>query len=130
MIMLWAPITLAVLVGAIACFIGGWLAPELVALAGYGSPALLTLMGLYVLARALLFSGALDRLRILLGSPRYRTPSQLIALLALVVAPAASLLVGSSRRDLRFRQRFNATVLAAKRTGATLRDRTRAVGDA
>ena len=123
MIMLWAPITLAVLVGAIACFIGGWLAPELVALAGYGSPALLTLMGLYVLARALLLSGALDRLRKLLGSPRYRTPSQLIALLALVVAPAASLLVGSSRRDLRLRQRFNATVLAAKRTGATLRDR-------
>ena len=36
---------------------------------------------------------------------------------------AGSLLAGTSLRELRFRQRFNATVLAAKRTGATLRDR-------
>ena len=36
---------------------------------------------------------------------------------------AGSLLAGTSLRELRFRQRFNATVLAVKRTGATLRDR-------
>lgn len=85
-------ISLAVLLGAIACFIGGWLAPELVALvatglliatrvlspgdvlAGFGNPALITLMGLFVLAQALLRSGALDRLRELLASPSIRTP--------------------------------------------------------
>ena len=98
-------ITLAVLIAAVAAFIGGWLAPDLVALmaaglliatrvlspadalAGFGSPALITLMGLFVLAQALLRSGALDRLRELLASPRIRTPPQLIALFALVVAP-------------------------------------------
>ena len=37
--------------------------------------------------------------------------------------PAGSLLAGNSLRELRFRQRFNATVLAVKRTGATLQDR-------
>jgi di/tricarboxylate transporter len=100
-----AAITLAVLVAAIACFIGGWLAPEFVALsaaglliaggvlqpgqalAGFGSPALLTLMGMFVLAEGLLHSGALDRLRELLASPRIRTPQQLTALLVGVVAP-------------------------------------------
>jgi di/tricarboxylate transporter len=106
-----ALITLAVLGAAIACFIGGWLAPELVALvaaglliatrvlsptdalAGFGSPALITLMGLFVLAQALLHSGALDRLRELLASPHIRTPPpQLIALLALVVAPLSGLI--------------------------------------
>ena len=103
-------ITLAVLAAAIACFIGGWLAPELVALvaaglliatrvlspgdalAGFGSPALITLMALFVIAQALLHSGALDRLRELLASPRIRTPPQLIALLALVVAPLSGLI--------------------------------------
>ena len=103
-------ITLAVLIAAVAAFIGGWLAPELVALmaaglliatrvlspadalAGFGSPALITLMGLFVLAQALLRSGALDRLRELLASPRIRTPPQLIALLALVVAPLSGLI--------------------------------------
>ena len=40
-----------------------------------------------------------------------------------VLVPAGSLLSGTSLRELRFRQRFNATVLAVKRTGTTLRDR-------
>jgi di/tricarboxylate transporter len=47
-------------------------------LAGFGSPALITLMGLFVLAQELLHSGALARLRELLASPRIRTPPQLI----------------------------------------------------
>jgi di/tricarboxylate transporter len=103
-------ITLGVLTGAISCFIGGWLAPELVALlaarvliaarvlspaealAGFGSPALLTLMGLFVIAHGLLRSGALDRLRELLASPRIRNPRQLVALLTLVVAPLSGVI--------------------------------------
>lgn len=83
-------ITLAVLLAAIVVFVGGWLAPEIVALvaaglliatgvlkagdalAGFGSPALITLLGMFVLSEGLLHSGALDRLRELLGSPRIR----------------------------------------------------------
>jgi len=89
-----ALVTLLLLGLAIACFIGGWLAPDLVALlaagllmatgvltpnealAGFGSPALITLVGLFVLSSGLLHSGALDRLRELLASPRIRNPSQ------------------------------------------------------
>ncbi|QVL52129.1 MAG: SLC13 family permease [Cyanobium sp. M30B3] len=105
-----AAITLAVLVAAIACFVTGWLAPEFVAisaaglliaggvlspgqaLAGFGSPALITLMGMFVLAEGLLHSGALDRLRELLASPRIRTPQQLTALLVGVVAPLSGVI--------------------------------------
>ena len=89
-----ALVTLLLLGLAIACFIGGWLAPELVALlaagllmatgvltpnealAGFGSSALITLVGLFLLSNGLLHSGALDRLRELLASPRIRNPSQ------------------------------------------------------
>ncbi len=100
-----AVITLAILVLAIVLFISGALAPELTgllsvglligsgiltpqkALAGFGSPALITLMGLFAVSAALFKSGALDRLRELIASERIRTPRRLIALLALVVAP-------------------------------------------
>lgn len=100
-----ALVTLLLLALAIACFIGGWLAPELVALlaagllmatgvltpnealAGFGSPALITLVGLFVLSNGLLHSGALDRLRELLASPRIRNPSQLMLVFGFVVAP-------------------------------------------
>jgi len=109
-ITLQALITLAVLAMVLGCLIGGWLAPELVALlsagaliatrvlspaealAGFGSPALLTLMGLFVIAQGLLRSGALDRLRELLASPRLRSPRQLVALLTLVVAPLSGVI--------------------------------------
>jgi di/tricarboxylate transporter len=105
-----AGFTLVVLVAAIVCFVGGWLAPEFVALsavglliaggvlqpaqalAGFGSPALITLMGMFVLAEGLLHSGALDRLRELLASPRIRTPQQLTALLVGVVAPLSGVI--------------------------------------
>jgi len=105
-----AAITAVLLVLAIITFIGGWLAPELVALtaaalliatgvltpsealAGFGSPALITLLGLFVLANGLLHSGALDRLRELLASPRIRTPTQLMAVLGFVVAPISGLI--------------------------------------
>ncbi|MEN9766068.1 MAG: hypothetical protein RLZZ32_28, partial [Cyanobacteriota bacterium] len=79
-----ALITLLVLVGAIVLFVGGWLAPELVgllaaallmvtgvlkpseAVEGFGSPALITLMGLFALSAGLFRSGGLDRLRALI----------------------------------------------------------------
>ncbi len=57
----------------LACFIGGWLEPELV--------------GLFVLSNGLLHSGALGRLRELLASPRIRNPSQLMVVFGFVVAP-------------------------------------------
>ena len=40
-----------------------------------------------------------------------------------VLLPAGSLLAGATLRELRFRQRFNATVLAVNRVNSTLGDR-------
>ena len=102
-----AVITLAVLILAICLFVSSALAPELTgllsvalligtgvlspqkALAGFGSPALITLMGLFAVSAALFKSGALDRLRELIASESIRTPRRLIALLGLVVAPVS-----------------------------------------
>ena len=76
-----ALITLGVLALAVVLFITGLIAPELTgllslslliatgvlnpqeALAGFGSPALITLLGLFPVSAALFKSGALDRLR-------------------------------------------------------------------
>lgn len=103
-------ITLVVLAAAVVLFVGGWLAPEIVAvtaagllmatgvlepaqaLMGFGSPALITLMGMFVLSQGLLHSGALDRLRELLSSPRIRSQQQLVALLGGVVAPLSAVI--------------------------------------
>jgi di/tricarboxylate transporter len=102
-----ALITLAVLILAVVLFISGALAPELTgllsvgllmatgvlnpqeALAGFGSPALITLLGLFPVSAALFKSGALDRLRALIASERIRTPRRLIALMAFVIAPVS-----------------------------------------
>ena len=102
-----ALISLAVLVLAVVLFISGALAPELTgllsvgllmatgvlapqeALAGFGSPALITLLGLFPVSAALFKSGALDRLRALIASERIRTPRRLIALMAFVIAPVS-----------------------------------------
>merc|ERR1711991_758370 len=102
-----ALITLAVLLLAVVLFISGALAPELTgllsvgllmatgvlnpqeALAGFGSPALITLLGLFPVSAALFKSGALDRLRALIASERIRTPRRLIALMAFVIAPVS-----------------------------------------
>lgn len=110
MLTLSGVITLAVLATAIVMFVGGWLAPEIVAisaaglliatgvlepgqaLAGFGSPALITLLGMFVLSQGLLHSGALDRLRELLSSPRIRSQQQLVALLGGVVAPLSAVI--------------------------------------
>ncbi len=100
-----ALITIGILLLAMVLFITSALAPELTgllslslliafgvlspqkALAGFGSPALITLMGLFAVSAALFKSGALDRLRELIASERIRSPRRLIALLGLVVAP-------------------------------------------
>ena len=105
-----ALITLTVLLLAVVLFISGALAPELTgllsmallmatgvltpqqALAGFGRPALITLMGLFAVSAALFRSGALDRVRELIASERIRSPRRLIALLGLVVAPMSTAL--------------------------------------
>ena len=102
-----ALISLAVLVLAVVLFITGAIAPELTgllsvgllmttgvlgpqeALAGFGSPALITLLGLFPVSAALFKSGALDRLRALIASERIRTSRRLIALMAFVIAPVS-----------------------------------------
>ncbi len=103
-----ALVTLLVLAGSIVLFIGGWLAPELTgllavgllvaagvldsaeAVAGFGSPALITLMGLFALSAGLFRSGCLDRLRALIGSEAVRTPKRMIALMVMVVGPVSA----------------------------------------
>jgi di/tricarboxylate transporter len=103
-----ALVTLLVLAGSIVLFIGGWLAPELTgllavgllvaagvldsaeAVAGFGSPALITLMGLFALSAGLFRSGGLDRLRALIGSEAVRTPKRMIALMVMVVGPVSA----------------------------------------
>ena len=102
-----ALITLSVLGLAVVLFITGALAPELTgllslglllacgvlspqeALVGFGSPALITLLGLFPVSAALFKSGALDRLRGLIASERIQSPRRLIALMAFVIAPVS-----------------------------------------
>ena len=103
-----ALITLLVLTGSIVLFIGGWIVPELTgllaaallmvtgvlkpaeALEGFGSPALITLMGLFVLSAGLFRSGGLDRLRAMIGSDAIRSPKRMIALMVGAVGPVSA----------------------------------------
>ncbi|CAK27553.1 Di/tricarboxylate transporter [Synechococcus sp. RCC307] len=98
-------ITLLVFAVSLVLFISGWLAPELTgllavallvsfgvldpqqAVKGFGSPALITLMGLFALSAGLFRSGGVDRLRAILGSESVRTPRRMILLLVAVVSP-------------------------------------------
>jgi di/tricarboxylate transporter len=103
-----ALITLLVMAGSIVLFIGGWLAPEVTgllamallivsgvlkpgeAVAGFGSPALITLMGLFALSAGLFRSGGLDRLRALIGSDAVRSPKRMITLMVAAVGPVSA----------------------------------------
>jgi len=103
-----ALITLLILLGAIVMFVGGWLAPELTgllaasllivtgvlkpseAMEGFGSPSLITLMGLFALSSALFRSGGLDRLRALIGSDAVRSPKRMIAVMVSAVGPVSA----------------------------------------
>ncbi len=98
-------ITLVVFVVSMLLFVTGWLAPEVTgllaaallvtcrvlkpdeAVQGFGSPALITLMGLFAVSAGLFRSGGLDRLRALIGSDAVRSPRRMIALMVGVVAP-------------------------------------------
>ena len=101
-------ITLAVLAASVVLFVTGWLAPEVTgllaaglliatgvlkpseAVEGFGSTALVTLMGLFALSAGLFRSGALDRLRGVIGSDAVRSPKRMIALMAAVVGPVSA----------------------------------------
>jgi di/tricarboxylate transporter len=100
-------ITLAIFALAIVLFVTGWLAPEVTgllaaallvafkvlkpdeAVQGFGSPALITLMGLFAVSAGLFRSGGLDRLRALIASDSVRSPKRMIALMVGVVAPVS-----------------------------------------
>ncbi|MCS5698183.1 SLC13 family permease [Cyanobium sp. FGCU-52] len=100
-------VTLLVFAGSILLFVTGWLAPEVTgllaaallvafrvldadeAVKGFGSPALITLMGLFAVSAGLFRSGGLDRLRALIGSDSIRSPQRMIALLVGVVGPVS-----------------------------------------
>jgi di/tricarboxylate transporter len=100
--------TLLVLAGSIVLFVTGWLAPEITgllaaallmvggvltpseAVEGFGSPALITLMGLFALSAGLFRSGGLDRLRALIGSDAVRNPKRMIAVMVAAVAPVSA----------------------------------------
>ncbi len=103
-----AALTLAILAGSIVLFVGGWIAPEVTgllaaalliafgvlkpgeAMEGFGSPALITLMGLFALSAGLFRSGGLDRLRALIGSDAVRSPKRMIALMVAAVGPVSA----------------------------------------
>jgi di/tricarboxylate transporter len=103
-----ALITLLVLLGAMVLFITGWLAPELTGLLaagllmatgvlkasegveGFGSPAVITLMGMFGISAGLMRTGALDGVRALLSSDAVRSPRRMITLMGLVLSPVSA----------------------------------------
>ena len=103
-----ALITLAVLVGAIVLFITGWVAPELTGLlaagllmatgvlkasegvGGFGSPAVITLMGMFGISAGLMRTGALDGVRAMLSSDAVRSPRRMITLMGFVLSPVSA----------------------------------------
>ena len=68
----------------------GVLTPEK-ALSGFGSPSLITLMGLFAVSSALFKSGALDRVRELISSENIKTPRKLILLITFLIAPLSGI---------------------------------------
>ena len=103
-----ALITLLVLAGSIVLFVGGWLAPELTGLLaagllmafgvldksegveGFGSPAVITLLGMFGISAGLMRTGALDGVRVLLSSDAVRSPRRMITWMALVLSPVSA----------------------------------------
>ena len=104
-----ALITVFVLLLSIILFIKNTIAPELTgllcvaifiatgvltpqkALSGFGSPSLITLMGLFAVSSALFKSGALDRVRELIASDNIRTSRRFIAFLTFLIAPISGI---------------------------------------
>ncbi len=75
----------------VAIFIASGVLTPQKALAGFGSPSLITLMGLFAVSSALFKSGALDRVREIIASHRIRSTKRLIALLAFLIAPISGI---------------------------------------
>ncbi len=108
-----ALITLLILVLAVVLFITAALPPEVVgllamgllmasgvlspaeALAGFASPAVITLLAMFALSAGLFRSGALDRLRELMGGNRMKRPQQLIQLFVVAIGPLAGILANT-----------------------------------
>ena len=104
-----ALITVLVLFLSIILFIKNTIAPELTgllcvgifistgvltpqkALSGFGSPSLITLMGLFAVSSALFKSGALDRVREMIASDNIRTSRRFIAFLGFLIAPISGI---------------------------------------
>ncbi len=104
-----ALITVLVLFLSIILFIKNTIAPELTgllcvgifistgvltpqkALSGFGSPSLITLMGLFAVSSALFKSGALDRVREMIASDSIRTSRRFIAFLGFLIAPISGI---------------------------------------
>ena len=104
-----ASITVLVLFLSLILFIRNTIAPELTgllcvgifivtgvltpekALAGFGSPSLITLMGLFAVSSALFKSGALDRVREIISSEDIKTPRKLISLITFLIAPISGI---------------------------------------
>nr|YP_002049293.1 putative sodium/sulfate transporter, DASS family protein [Paulinella chromatophora]ACB43083.1 putative sodium/sulfate transporter, DASS family protein [Paulinella chromatophora] len=102
---LQALITLAVIIFAIVSFVRGMLSPEITglcsvgllvatgvlepnqALAGFGSPALVTLIGLFAVSAGVFRSGCLDYLRELIGSDFMSSPRRMVLLFTTIMAP-------------------------------------------
>ena len=104
-----ALITVIVLLLSVILFVKNTIAPELTgllcvaifivtgvltpqkALSGFGSPSLITLMGLFAISSALFKSGALDRVRELIASDNIKTSRRFIAFLAFLIAPISGI---------------------------------------
>ncbi len=85
------PLELLALVLVIAAVLGGWLSPAQ-ALAGFGSPATITVVAMFVISAAVVRSGALAPIeRWLAGYSGLGLPGQLL-LLAVVVGPLSAVL--------------------------------------
>ena len=106
-------ITLLVFAVSILLFVTGWLAPEVTGLLaaallvafkvlkpdqavhGFGSPALVTLMGLFAVSAGLFRSGGLHRLRAMIASDSIGSPRRLIVLTLAVVSPISGFITNT-----------------------------------
>jgi di/tricarboxylate transporter len=85
------PLELAALTVVIAAVCAGWLTPTQ-ALAGFGNPAVITVVAMFVVSAALERSGALTPVERWLGRFDTSGPSRQILLLALVVGPLSAVI--------------------------------------
>lgn len=85
------PVELIVLTLVVASVLVGWLSP-VEALAGFGNPAVITVVAMFVISAALERSGALEPIERWLARFDDRGPAVQIVLLALVVGPLSAVI--------------------------------------